>query len=209
MDEMTDLPKGKEKTMNTMYQGFQKAAGLAALFTLMLMMASGAFAQSTAPACCLAPNPVEPLTADEEKTLVFMREEEKLARDVYQILAAKWNLRIFSNIAKSEQRHFDSVGVLLERYGVKDPAAATPAGVYSDTRLAALYAELVAKGSLSLKDALEVGVLIEKTDIADLENALKTTSKLDIKNVYTNLLAGSLSHQEAFESVLEAVVVNQ
>lgn len=195
--------------MNTVYQGFQKAAGLAALFTLMLLMAGGAFAQSNAPACCLATNPVEPLTADEEKTLVFMREEEKLARDVYQVLAAKWNLRIFSNIAKSEQRHFDSIGVLLERYGVKDPAASAPAGVYSDTRLTALYAELVAKGSLSLKDALEVGVLIEKTDIADLESALKTTSKLDIKNVYANLLAGSISHQEAFESVLEAVAVNQ
>ncbi len=194
--------------MNTLYHEFHKAAGLAALFTLMLLMAGGAFAQSPAPACCLAPDPLEPLTPDEEKALVFMREEEKLARDVYQALSAKWNLRIFSNIAKSEQRHFDSIGVLLERYGVKDPAASAPAGVYSDPKLTALYAELMAKGSLSLKDALEVGVLIEKADIADLENALKATSKLDVKNVYANLLAASISHQEAFESVLQVAAVN-
>jgi len=143
------------------------------------------------------------ITADEAKWLGFMREEEKVARDVYQQLFEKWNLSVFRNIARSEEQHYSSIGTLLSRYGIPDPAQNNPAGIYADPRLSALYSELMAKGTRSAKDALEVGVLIEQTDIADLEDALKGTSKLDIKRVYTNLLNGSFSHLEAFETTLE------
>ena len=54
----------------------------------------------------------------EKDHLLLMREEEKLARDVYQALNAKWNHRTFSNISKSEQQHMDSLKVLLDRYGI-------------------------------------------------------------------------------------------
>lgn len=145
------------------------------------------------------------LTEEEARELVFMREEEKLARDVYQHLNAKWNLRIFANIARSEQRHFESVGAAIARYGIADPAAGTAPGVFVSEKLTALYNELIAKGELSIKDALEVGVLIEKVDIADLEQALKDTLKTDLKQLYGNLLTASLNHQEAFEYTLEAV----
>jgi hypothetical protein len=143
---------------------------------------------------------VEPLTAAESQWLTFMREEEKLARDVYQQLYEKWNVIAFQNIATSEQNHFDAIGVLLTRYGVADPAQNNPAGVYTDANLNALYNELLARGTLSLQDALEVGVLIEQKDIADLETALKDTSKTDIKRVYTNLMNASYNHLDAFET---------
>jgi hypothetical protein len=156
-------------------------------------------------ACCVTTTPTVPLTADETMWLAYMREEEKLARDVYQQLYTKWKLRIFSNIARSEQRHFESVGSLITAYGVQDPAAGAQAGVFTDTKLASLYQSLIAKGMVSIKDALEVGVVIEKVDIADLESALKATQKTDLKTVFTNLLAGSLNHQEAFENTLEVV----
>lgn len=149
--------------------------------------------------------PAQPLTAEETQWLGFMREEEKMARDVYQQLFEKWNLAAFSNISASEDRHFSAVGVLLSRYGAPDPAQNNPAGIYSDTKLSALYSELIAKGTQSIKDAIEVGVLIEKADIADLETALKDTAKLDIKRVFTNLLDGSFNHLEAFEANLEIV----
>jgi hypothetical protein len=145
----------------------------------------------------------QPITAEEAKWLTWMREEEKLARDVYQQLFEKWNLSIFRNIAASEERHYSSVGTLLSRCGVPDPAQNNPAGVYSDSRLTALYNELMAKGTRSQNDALEVGVLIEKADIADLEAALQATTRLDIKRVYTNLLNGSFNHLEAFETTME------
>jgi hypothetical protein len=148
---------------------------------------------------------VEPATADETKRLVYMREEEKLARDVYQFLYERWNLGVFDRIAASEQRHFSSIGTLLARYNVTDPARNDTPGVFTEPKLAALYTDLIAKGALSLKDALEVGVLIEKTDIADIESALKVTLKTDIKRVYTNLLNGSYNHLEAFEANLEVL----
>jgi hypothetical protein len=132
-----------------------------------------------------------------------MREEEKLARDVYQQLAKKWNLVTFENIAASEQNHFDALGTLLTRYSVADPAQGLAAGVYSNAKLSALYNELMAKGTKSSQDALEVGLLIEKADIADLEAALKGTAKLDVKRVYTNLMNASYNHLEAFETGCE------
>lgn len=148
------------------------------------------------------------LSQDETQLLRFMREEEKLAHDVYQEMSSKWRMRIFSNISHSETRHFAAIGALLARYGIDDPARGLPAGVYLNPDLAALYKQLIEKGNLSLRDALEVGVLIEKRDIADLESALKATDKIDIKAVYTNLLAGSLNHLDAFEQVLQAVAGN-
>jgi hypothetical protein len=149
--------------------------------------------------------PVLPLPEDQAKTLQFMREEEKLARDVYQQLYEKWQLTVFRNIAESESMHFQSVGTLLTRYQIDDPAANLPAGVYRDARLSALYSELMAKGNASAKDALEVGVLVEKTDIADLEASIAITDRTDIKRVFTNLMNASYSHLEAFEMNLELV----
>ncbi|NWF82643.1 MAG: DUF2202 domain-containing protein [Bryobacteraceae bacterium] len=168
------------------------------LFGIMLAASLPAPAQDVAAA-----------TPEEAKWLTFMREEEKLARDVYAALHERWRLRIFDNIARSESRHFAAAGVLLDRYDIADPAKGLPAGVYLDANLASLYQKLLDKGMLSLKDALEVGVMIEKQDIADLEEALKAAEKTDIKTVYANLLAGSLNHLESFENLLEAVVKNE
>ena len=92
---------------------------------------------------------------------------------------------VFQNISASEQAHFNAIETLLSRYGADDPALTTAAGVYSDPKLIALYNELLAKGLRSAPDALEVGVLIEKQDITDLQAALTGTGKLDIKRVYT------------------------
>jgi hypothetical protein len=148
---------------------------------------------------------VQPVTAEETKSLQFMREEEKLARDVYQALFDKWNLVVFQNIAASESVHFEVIGKLLARYGVADPALAGT-GVYTDPSLNVLYNQLLAKGMQSAQDALQVGILIEKQDIGDLENALKATTKFDIKRVFNNLMNGSYNHLDAFETVCTVTV---
>jgi hypothetical protein len=151
-----------------------------------------------------APAATQPLTQAETKWLLFMREEEKLARDVYVVLYDTWKLNAFNNISRSEQRHFDAIGVLLARYGVSDPAN-SQAGVFTDATLQSLYLKLVAEGQASLAAALQVGVTIEEHDIADLESALAATKKTDIKRVYSNLLNGSLNHLAAFEGQLEVL----
>ena len=145
---------------------------------------------------------VTPLTDEEIQWLTYMREEEKLARDVYLALYDKWNMRIFSNIAASEQKHTDAVKTLLIRYGIPDPAAGKAQGEFTNPDLQDLYDQLIQQGSVSNVEALKVGVFIEETDIDDLNAAIATTTHNDIKTVYSNLLKGSLNHLDAFESQL-------
>ncbi len=146
---------------------------------------------------------VDELSAAEIDGLLYMREEELLAHDVYITLYEAWELPLFQNIAGSEQAHSNAVQVLLERYGLDDPAAAHSLGVFGDPTLQALYDQLVAQGSQSLADALRVGAAIEEIDILDLEEHLAETTHADIRQVYTNLLKGSQNHLRAFVSTLE------
>ena len=141
------------------------------------------------------------LTDADVASLTFMREEEKLARDVYIFLYSIWGSTIFDNISNSEQTHMDAIKTLLDRYGIADPASKVT-GVFNNTNLQSLYNTLTAQGSLSLIDALEVGALIEETDIDDLAVEISSTSLRDIKRVYSNLMQGSMNHLEAFISNL-------
>jgi len=116
-----------------------------------------------------------------------MREEEKLAHDVYVTLYEQWGLPIFQNISQSEQAHTEAVKALLERYGVADPATGT-IGTFSNPELQSLYTDLIARGSQSLVEALKVGVAIEELDILDLQERLVQTDNADIQQVFNNLL---------------------
>jgi len=143
------------------------------------------------------------LSDAEIEGLLYMREEEKLARDVYLTLYEKWGMRIFQNISGSEQTHMDAVKTLLDRYDLEDPAAGTDVGVFTNPTLQELYDQLVDEGSQSLADALRVGAAIEEIDILDLEERIAQTDNSDIQLVYENLMRGSRNHLRAFVSILE------
>ena len=143
------------------------------------------------------------LTQVEIADLYFMREEEKLARDVYRALFDMWGNQVFYNISLSEQKHADAVLGLIEKYGLKDPASLDE-GVFNDPYLQKLYDDLMAMGDDGELEALEVGVLIEVTDITDIEECMKHTDKADILNVCGNLLDGSFNHLDAFLRNVEA-----
>ena len=130
-----------------------------------------------------------------------MREEEKLAHDVYAAMYDLWGLPIFTNISRSEQMHTEAVRSLLDGYGISDPASAEP-GVFTNPDLQALYNQLVAQGSASLSDALRVGAAIEEIDILDLQERLAETENSSTQQVFNNLLRGSYSHLNAFTSTL-------
>ena len=142
------------------------------------------------------------LTDTEKSWLTYMREEEKLARDVYMFMYDKWGSQIFSNISASEQTHMDAIKTLLDRYGILDPAAGKEPGEFTNQDLQDLYNTLIEDGSVSLVEALNVGVVIEETDIDDLNAGIASTKRKDIKTVYSNLLRGSLNHLKAFVSNL-------
>ncbi|MBK7456183.1 MAG: DUF2202 domain-containing protein [Anaerolineales bacterium] len=144
--------------------------------------------------------PSSDLSADEAAALLFMREEEKLARDVYNALYTTWGIQTFTNVASSEQMHMDEIKILLDRYALADPALAP--GQFTNPDLQALYNQLIAQGSLSIGDALKVGAAIEEIDILDLQTRFTQTDNADIQLVYNNLMNGSFNHLQAFSSVL-------
>ncbi len=145
------------------------------------------------------------LSAQEIDDLLFMREEEKLAQDVYAALYAEWGLPVFQNIGASEQAHTSAVKTLMDRYGLSDPASTAP-GVFTNPALQALYNNLIVRGSQSLAEALKVGAAIEEIDILDLQERIAQTGRADLQQVYTNLLNGSYNHLRAFTSTLQTQV---
>ena len=139
----------------------------------------------------------------EKEGILLMREEEKLARDVYLALYDQWNLKIFYNIAQSEKTHMEAIKLLLDRYGIEDPVGEDIIGTFENERLQTLYDELVAKGSQSLEQALSASATVEELDIYDLKELLGKTDNDDIKIVYQNLLKGSRNHLRSFNKQLE------
>jgi len=148
------------------------------------------------------------LNDNETSTLIWMREEEKLARDTYITLYERWGTRVFSNISRSEQAHMDALLTMLNYYGVADPISDNTVGVFNDPTLAGLYDKLVANGRVSALDALYVGGFIEELDIKDLWDAIDESTHADITATYENLLAGSYKHLRAFVSQIEATGVD-
>ena len=143
------------------------------------------------------------LTDPEIQGILFMREEEKLARDVYLVLADTWGMNIFSNIAGSEQSHMDSVLTLIDISGVEDPVGDAPLGEFANQDLQTLYDDLIDRGNQSLEEALLVGGAIEEIDILDLQDFLAETEDGALIAVYQNLLNGSINHLRSFVRTYE------
>lgn len=147
------------------------------------------------------------LSQNDKDKLLFMREEEKLARDVHQFLYQKWPVNVFNNIAKSEQQHMDPVQALLDTYGLPDPARAE-VGEFNNQIVQTLYDQLIARGSISALDAYKVGAYIEEIDIKDLEEAISSTQVSDLASVYTQLMNASYNHLRAFTRQIIALEGN-
>jgi hypothetical protein len=147
-----------------------------------------------------------PLVEGEAEAILFMKQEEKLARDVYLKLGEQWRHRTFQNISKAEQSHMDSVDTLIAAYDLEDT---TPEeiGEFTIPELQELYDVLLQMGDASLEAALRVGVLVEETDIIDLERLLAETENDAITEVMTRLVNGSYHHWDAFAGSLEQLGV--
>lgn len=142
-------------------------------------------------------NPDSLLTQKEENSLLFMREEEKLAFDIYISMFDKWGLTPFSNISSSEASHMAAVNTLLDRYRLTDPVQ-PGSGVFTNSTLQQLHNQLLQQGNISLIESLQVGAAIEEIDIRDLKEQLSFIQRPDIRNVYENLMRGSRNHLRAF-----------
>lgn len=140
---------------------------------------------------------VSTLTEQELNDLKILREEEKLARDVYRYAYSKYSLLIFNNISNSEQSHMDQVLVILEANGIEDPAD-EDMGVFNNDKLQNLYNDLTTEVDISETNALLVGATIEDLDIYDIQEFFNNTEKEEVLNLYTVLECGSRNHMRSF-----------
>jgi hypothetical protein len=146
---------------------------------------------------------VSELTEAEKAGIIYIVEEEKVARDVYRHLAESWNAKIFSKIADSEQKHVDAVTKLFSSYNIEMPMTMDEQGIFTSEKLQAMYDELIEKGEQSLEEALKVGIEVEETDIEDLEALLDSNIEEDVEKVYSRILRGSYNHLRSFNRELD------
>ena len=169
------------------------------------------------------------LDYNEQTHLVFMREEEKLARDVYIRLSTMYpDHPIFGKIDDSEQRHTNAVRAMLKKYGLDDPNTNDNVGVYTGEDYGWYFSEkfelLVERASISELEALYVGAFIEELDMMDIKQCPRVivdtdngiddvtecgmiyTDNADVANLHASLLEGSDSHLVSYVRNIEKYI---
>jgi hypothetical protein len=143
------------------------------------------------------------LSEPEMEAILFMREWEKLARDVSVALNDEWEVEAFRRVARSEETHAEAIKALIDRYALPDPSAATWEGYYVNEELIAQHRQLVRQGGSSLVDALKVGAEIQEISILELREYGAESDDEDARLVYENLLRASRNHLRVFAGLLQ------
>jgi hypothetical protein len=143
------------------------------------------------------------LSASAQEALRFQIDEERMAGELYRTFGEKHDVRPFKNIPRAEARHRELLENLATRAGLI-PARPTTAGRYETPAIQARYDALLARGQVSLVEALKVGALVEEQDIADLRALVATTDNPELKSVVSALEQGSRHHLNAFVRNLRA-----
>jgi hypothetical protein len=177
----------------------------AVALVLILAGTGSVFARGRGMGFSITTLPYETPSSEEEAAILKMREEEKLARDVYTTLYEKWGNQTFKKIAASEQKHMDAVKGLIEKYSLTDPVANDATGAFTSPEYQELYEKLVAQGQASQVDALQVGATIEDLDIFDLKETIEKADNQDVRTVFQNLMKGSRNHMRSFCWLLSAM----
>jgi hypothetical protein len=141
-------------------------------------------------------NQISTIKTTDKEALLFMLEEEKLARDTYEYLDDLWSINQFSNIKKSEQNHMDAVANLLDKNDIS--YTILPYGEFTNDKLQKLYDQFKTEGVKSKSLALQIGATIEDLDIVDLKQFISETTNLAIIEVFNSLMCGSQNHLRSF-----------
>jgi hypothetical protein len=138
------------------------------------------------------------LTPAQKATLQAMAEEEKLAGDLYQAFADRYDAVIFDRISAAEDQHLAAVRTLLTRYQLTDPTAGKAAGQFTTASVQATYDRLLAQGLTGQTEALAVGRQVEQADITTLQQAGSGLEAPDVQRTYQHLLTASQHHLAMF-----------
>ena len=143
--------------------------------------------------CPFVATAAPPLDDGEQAHLIFMREEEKLARDVYWTLGLEYpNSPVFMNIAlQAEQTHTDTMLAKLDQFSITDPNPYTGTlpddvgfvGIFTGADYGAYftgkYDGLIDQAKEGVLEALYVGALIEELDMHDIKKCPKVIVDAD------------------------------
>lgn len=141
------------------------------------------------------------LTDLDADALLFMLEEEKLARDTYTYLNDLWSINQFANIKNSEQTHMNAIENLLIQNDIE--YTILPLGEFTNQNLQNFYNQFEVDGALSHDNALQIGATIEDLDIVDLQDYIDATFNTDLITVFKRLQCGSRNHLRSFVSAIE------
>lgn len=130
--------------------------------------------------------------------LNYLRQEEKLAHDLYVLADSLYGAQQFGNIAQAEVHHGQAINSLLAGYSMADPNAGQAEGVFTDPQIQKTYNELAARIRQSQDEAAQVGILAEKTDIADLKKTIDSSPPAAVKSTLSHLVTASERHLQAF-----------
>jgi len=136
--------------------------------------------QGEAGMAAVAPGSLGVASPELAAKLSYLVQEEKLAHDIYVLGASRYGVNAFENIARSETTHQTAIA-------------------FSDPNVQQLYDELAARVKESQLEAAKVGVLIEKTDIADLQKVVDAKPGDTVATVLERLVQASQRHLQAFE----------
>jgi hypothetical protein len=139
------------------------------------------------------------ITDAEINGIISLREEEKVAYDVYMYLYEKYDNLVFKNIAQNEKDHMIKMKELINTYNLNDPLSGTEdsRGVFTNKKMQGLYDEMIMGGNYGVVDAMRASARFEETDIQDLRNNIAISSDPTILAVYQILEASSQDHLRA------------
>jgi len=159
------------------------------------------------------------LDDNQKYSLAYMWNEERLAQDLYLNLynVNSDAIQLYNIALKSEAYHIELVENLVKAYDLnitnlvdytqnysEAELKAMPAGTYGVTAIQDLYNTLYNNGAASVQASLEVGCMVEVTDIDDLDkyiiDAKENQALIDTFNL---LKDGSYSHYWAFDRALK------
>ena len=168
--------------------------------------------------------PLSTLTDDIKEHIAYMGNEERLAYDVYNALSVLYpDQQVLINIPqKSEIQHLTTVKALVAKYSLdsevlsvrdvnnstlsSDSNISSVAGIYDIQVIQDLYDTLISKGESSEVDALQVGCMVEVTDINDLDISIlaaEESNATDVVGAFNFLRDGSYSHYWSFDNSLK------
>jgi len=136
------------------------------------------------------------LIESDKTALLFMLEEEKLARDTYMYLDDLWSINQFSNIKNSEQTHMNVIEDLLIQNDIE--YIILPLGEFENQALQDFYNQFVIDGAVNQANALQIGATIEDLDIVDLQDYMNATTNTSLIAVFNSLQCGSRNHLRSF-----------